>query len=130
MKSIIYVVSIILLFICSCESESISKSDFISIYVERIVGKWRLGQTFEVREFTDDGLAFVYSIEEGRGEQFQYFDADESTIRFYKDEDLSGESWGFPYELDYDSTGAEHLIFTVIHPGGQGYLDCDYTRME
>ena len=84
----------------------------------------------EVREFTEVGTAYIYNIEEGRGEQFQYFDADESHIRFYKDEDLSGESWGSPYKLDYDSTGTELLIITVIHPEGQGYLDCNYSRIE
>ena len=126
MKSKLYVISILTLLLSGCESDS----DSISIYAEEIVGKWRLGETLEVREFTEVGTAYIYNIEEGRGEQFQYFDADESHIRFYKDEDLSGESWGFPYKLDYDSTGTELLIITVIHPEGQGYLDCNYTRIE
>ena len=128
MKPKLYVISILTLLLSGCESESESES--ISIYAEEIVGKWRLGETLEVREFTEVGTAYIYNLEEGRGEQFQYFDADESHIRFYKDEYLSGESWGFPYKLDYDSTGTELLIITVLHPEGQGYLDCNYTRIE
>jgi hypothetical protein len=130
MKTIIFKISVFALLFSGCESESISKSESISIYAEKIVGKWRLSETLEVREFTDDGLAFVYNIEEGRGELFQYFDVDESHIRFYAEESLSGESWGFPYQKNYDSIGTEHLILTVIHPEGQGVVDCDYYRIE
>jgi len=124
MKNLIYVISICSLILSGCETES------ISIYAEKIVGKWRLGETLEVKEFTEDGLAFSYNIDDGRGELFQYFDADESQIRLYKDKDLSGENWGFPYSMGYDSTGTEFLIFTVIHHEGQGYIDADYTRIE
>jgi hypothetical protein len=124
MKTTIYVIAIFSLIFSGCETES------ISIYAEKIVGKWRLGETLSVKEFTEDGLAFSYNFEEGRGELFQYFDADESSIRFYKDKDLSGESHGFPYYIDNDSIGIEHLILTVNHPDGLGYVDVDYTRIE
>ena len=130
MKSIILSISVLALILCGCESESITEPESITIYAEKIVGKWRLGETLEVREFTDNGLAFVYNIEEGRGELFQYFDVDSSHIHFYADESLSGESWGFPYQMNNDSTGTEHLILTVIHPEGQGFLFSDYYRIE
>jgi hypothetical protein len=124
MKAIIYVISICSLILSGCESES------ISIYAEKLVGKWRLGETLSVKEFTEDGLAFSYNIDDGRGELFTYFDADESQIRFYKNKDLSGEYHGFPYHIDNDSLGAEHLILTVNDAEGQGYVDCDYSRIE
>lgn len=124
MKNLIYVISICSLILSGCETES------ISIYAEKIVGKWRLDETLEVKEFTEDGLAFSYNIDDGRGELFQYFDADESQIRLYKDKDLSGEYHGFPYYIDNDSLGTEHLILTVNHPEGLGPVDIDYTRIE
>ena len=132
MKTLIYAISICALILYGCESEPRLAEEVhsISIYAESIVGKWRLGETLEVREFTEEGLAFVYNIEEGRGELFQYFDADESHLRFYKEKDLSGESHGFPYRMDSDSVGTEHLILTFIRSDGQGYVDCDYTRFE
>jgi len=132
MKTLIYSVSICAFILYGCESEPTLAEEVhsISIYAESIVGKWRLGETLEVREFTEEGLAFAYNIEEGRGELFQYFDADESHLQFYKEKYLSGESHTFPYSIDSDSTGGEHLIITVIHPEGQGFIDADYTRIE
>ena len=130
MKTLILTTSICLLLLSGCESNTVSEPDAMSIYAEKLVGKWRLGESLEVREFTENGHAFVYNIEEGPGALFQYFDADESQIRFYYEEDLSGEYWNFPYRLESDPAGNEHLILTVIHPEGQGYLDCDYTRIE
>ena len=132
MKTLIYAISTCAFILYGCESEPTLAEEVhsISIYAKSMVGKWRLGETLEVREFTEEGLAFVYNIEEGRGELFQYFDADESHLRYYKEKGLSGESHSFPYSMDADSTGVEHLIITAIHPEGQGFIDADYTRIE